>query len=127
MNILGCKWVYKLKFKADGSIERHKACLVAKGFHQEESFDYVETFSQMVKITTICILLSIAVSHKWHIHQLNISNGFLHGDFHETLLMKQPPGFIDPRYPNHVCQLKKSIYGLKQASQEWFLKLTSNR
>ena len=100
MNVTGYRWIFKLKLKLDGSIDRYKARLVAKGYKQEDRFDYMETFSPIVKITTIRLLISIAISHHWHIHQLDVSTTFLHGDLTEHLYMSQPPSFINPQFPN---------------------------
>ena len=123
--VIGCKWIYKTKPSAHGLPPKYKARLVAKGFLQEGGIDYHETFSPVIKVTTIRLLLSLAVSQRWQIRQLDISNAFLHGDLHELIYMDQPQGFQDAQYPHHVCQLKKSLYGLKQAPREWFHKLTS--
>jgi hypothetical protein len=123
-NVVGCKWVFKLKRKADGSIERHKARLVAKGFHQHVGIDYGETFSPVVKPTTIRTVLSHAYSAGWSMKQIDIQNAFLHGILSEDVYMEQPPGFIHPSYPHHICKLKKALYGLKQAPRAWFARLS---
>ena len=123
-NIVGCRWIYKVKKKADGSIERFKARLVAKGFHQQEGIDFTETFSPVVKHATIRTVLSLTVSRQWCIQQIDIQNAFLHGTLEEEVYMAQPQGYIHPQYPNHLCKLHKSIYGLKQAPRAWFSRLT---
>jgi len=93
-NIIGCKWVFRLKRKADGSIDRHKACLVAKGFHQQSSIDYGETYSPVIKPTMVRLILSLAISSGWPIHQIYIQNAFLHGNLSEDVYMAQPPGLL---------------------------------
>lgn len=122
-NIIGCKWVFRLKRKPDGSIDKYKAHLVAKGFHQRPGLDYAETFGPVEKPVTIRSVLNIALMDNWKIHQLDVSNAFLHGTLSEVMFMHQSPGFVDPRYPSNVCLLRKIIYGLRQASREWHLAL----
>ncbi|CAN1781952.1 Retrovirus-related Pol polyprotein from transposon RE1, partial [Linum perenne] len=126
VNIVGCKWIFRIKRNSDGTIQRHKARLVAQGFSQEAGVDFFDTFSPVIKPTTIRLVLSLALSQRWSIRQLDINNAFLNGELTETVYMKQPRGFEDPSKPNHVCKLQKAIYGLKQAPRAWFTKLKSH-
>ncbi|PNY13707.1 putative copia-type protein, partial [Trifolium pratense] len=124
-NVVGSKWVYRIKFKEDGSIDRFKARLVAKGFTQVPGIDFDETFSPVVKHTTIRFVIALSLSLNWSMRQLDVKNAFLHGKIKETVFMEQPPGFVNPKTPNHVCLLKKSLYGLKQAPRAWFDRLST--
>uniref|UniRef100_A0A2N9GCI3 Integrase catalytic domain-containing protein n=1 Tax=Fagus sylvatica TaxID=28930 RepID=A0A2N9GCI3_FAGSY len=124
-NVVGCKWVYKLKTHSDGSIARYKARLVAKGFHQQHGIDFTETFSPVIKPPTVRLILSLAVSLNWPLRQLDVKNAFLHGTLKEEVYMTQPQGYIDPIHPQYVCKLQKSIYGLKQAPRAWFESFTT--
>jgi histone deacetylase 1/2 len=117
--------VFKVKKHADGSIERYKEPLVAKGFKQCYGLDYEDTFSPVVKPTTIRILLSLAVTRRWSLRQLDVQNAFLHGVLEEEVYMRQPPGFADPAHPDHLCRLVKALYGLKQAPRAWHARLGS--
>nr|GEV30722.1 ribonuclease H-like domain-containing protein [Tanacetum cinerariifolium] len=96
-------WLFKHKFHADGTLSRYKARLVANGSSQQLGVDFDETFSPVVKPATIRTVLSLDVSRKWSIHQLDVKNTFLNGDLSENVYMHQPPGFFDARFPNHVC------------------------
>ncbi|PKU67006.1 Retrovirus-related Pol polyprotein from transposon TNT 1-94 [Dendrobium catenatum] len=123
--ILGCKWTYRIKKHADGTIAKHKARLVAQGNNQEYGLDYTETFSSVAKLPTIRVLLTVALHNDWTVHQMDVANAFLHGNLTETVYMAQPKGFVDPSNPDHVCYLHKAIYGLKQAPRQWYNTFTS--
>ncbi|KAK1692531.1 hypothetical protein QYE76_009228 [Lolium multiflorum] len=124
-HIVGCKWVFKLKHKPDGTVDRHKPRLVAKGFTQCQGIDYTDTFSPVVKPTTVRLILSIVVSRGWQLHQVDVQKAFLHGDIQEEVYMYQPPGYVDQNFPHRVCRLQKSLYGLKQSPRAWYSKLSS--
>jgi hypothetical protein len=100
-----------------GSIERYKARLVAKGFHQQLGVDFDETLSLVIKPTTVRTVLYLAISGGWVICQIGVHNAFLPGLLSKDVYMTQPPGFIHPQYPQHLCKLQKALYGLKQAPQ----------
>ena len=119
-NIVGYKWVFRIKRHADGSVDRFKARLVAKGFNERLGLDYKETFSPVVKPVTIRTVLTLAVMQYWSLRQLDINNAFLHGHLIEKVYMKQPPSFGSPKKLDHVCCLTKAIYGLKQAPRAWY-------
>ena len=125
INVIGSKWVYKIKRKADGSLDRYKARLVAKGFKQRYGLDYEDTFSPVVKAATIRTVLSIAVSRGWSLRQLDVHNAFLHGILEEEVYMQQPPGFVERGKENYICKLDKALYGLKQAPRAWYSRLST--
>jgi histone deacetylase 1/2 len=122
-NLVGYKWIFRIKRNSDGTVTRYKVRLVAKGFHQRPGLDYHETFSPVVKPTIVRLVLSIAVSKGWKLRQLDINNVFLQGTLAEDVYMAQPPGFHDPDKPEFVCKLRKAIYGLKQTPHAWYHEL----
>jgi hypothetical protein len=119
-NVVGCRWIFKTKLRSDGSIEHHKARLVAQGFSQIKGLDFDDTFSPVVRPVTVRLILSLALTSGWRLHQLDVNNAFLYGLLHDEVYMEQPPGYIDPLFPRHVCRLKRALYGLKQAPRAWF-------
>jgi len=120
-NPIQTRWVYKIKFLADGSIDRYKARWVAKGFTQRFGVDYDETFAPVVRLENLRFLLAMANAMNLDIHQLDVNSAFLLAelDDDEVIYITQPEGFVDPKHPNWVCRLIKSLYGLKQAPRKW--------
>ena len=108
---IGCKWVLRKKLKSDGSIDKFKARLVAKGFKQKADLDFFDTFSLIIRITSIILLITIAAIFYLKIHQMDVKTAFLDGDLEEEIYMDQPEGFVEPGQESKVCKLTKSLYG----------------
>jgi hypothetical protein len=105
-------------------VDHHKARLGAKWFKQHFGINYDNTFSLVVKPATIRLVLSLVVSQRWILHQLDVQNAFLHVILEEGVYMTQPLGFVDPNFPTHHCKLDKALYGLKQAPCAWYAHLS---
>lgn len=115
MNIFYCGWVFKVKRQADGTIECHRACLVAKGYNQQDGLDHTETFNTVVKPATICIILAIVFSQNWSLKKLDIRNAFLNGVLQEDVYMHHPPGFSNSFESGYVYKINRALYSMKQA------------
>ena len=112
-SVVGYRWVYNMKMKADGSIEWYKARLVAKGFTQEYGIDYEETFAIVAHLTSVRCLIAMAAIRCWPLYQMDVKNAFLNGDLHEKVYMQPPPGY--PHSSSQVYHLCSALYGLMQA------------
>eukprot|EP00253_Pinus_taeda_P010955 PITA_10955 len=122
--LVRCKWVYITKYGPDGKVDKHKAHLVTMAISQVEGIDYTETFSPVAKMNSIRLVLSLATSFKWEVHQMDVKSTFLHGDLHGEIYKEQLLGFIQID-SSLICRLKKSLYGLKQAPRAWYAKMDS--
>lgn len=117
LNVVTCKWVFKSKTKPDGTLDRRKARLVARGFSQTHGVDFFETFSPVVRYESVRCVLAYAASRNMFIRQFDVKTAFLYGPLDEEVYMQQPEGFEDGT--NRVCRLRRSLYGLKQSPRNW--------
>jgi hypothetical protein len=124
-DVVSSKWIYKIKHAADGSIEKHKARFVARGFSQKEGIDYEETFAPVARYTSIRTIIALAAKMKWKLHQMDVKTTFLNGVIEEEVYIEQPQGFEVEDRKTHVCRLKKALYGLKQAPRAWYGRIDS--
>jgi hypothetical protein len=115
-----CKWVFLTKRNTDGNPARYKARLVAKGYTQQAGIDYDDTFAPVARLDSLRFLLSLAATLDWEVHHIDIKTAFLNGILEEEIYMEQPEGFAAPGMENKVGRLIKAIYGLKQASRQWY-------
>lgn len=122
IKVITNKWVFRVKLKADGTLDKLKARLV-DGFEQITGVDFLETFSHVVKPSIIRLVFSFAASKRWSIQQIDVNSAFLNGDLEDTIYMTRPVGFESLKFPTHVCKLNKALYGLKQAPRAWYDKL----
>lgn len=122
-NVVGCKWIFTLKYNPDGTLNRYKARLVARGFHQQYGRDFTDTFSPVIKATTVRSVLHLAVNNDWRLRQIDVNNAFLQGRLSDEVYVTQPPGFVDQDRPSYVCRLRKALYGLRQAPRAWYQEL----
>eukprot|EP01018_Ginkgo_biloba_P032776 Gb_22530 [translate_table: standard] len=119
-DVIGTKWIYKTKYKSNGSIDKHKARLVAKGYAQQEGIDYTETFAPVATMDTIKTMLVLAAQHGWIIYQMDVKSAFY---IDEKIYVEQPQGFEIAGMENKVYKLKKALYGLKQAPRAWYSRI----
>jgi hypothetical protein len=114
-NVVGTKWVFNNKQDEHGVVTRNKARLVAKGYAQVAGLDFEETFAPVARLESIHILLAYAAHHSFKLFQMDVKSAFLNGPIKEEVYVEQPPSFEDDRYPDHVYNLSKVLYGLEQA------------
>ena len=115
--------MFRNKQDDQGIVVGNNARLVAKGFSQVEGLDFGETFAPVARLEAICILLAYASHHEMKLYQMDVKSAFLNDFINELVYIDQPPGFEDPRYPNHIYRLSKALYGLKQAPRAWYERL----
>jgi hypothetical protein len=121
---IGCKWVYKVKHNANGSMSIYKTKLVTKGYAQTYGINYEETCSLVAKMTTIRTIIAMVATKGWSFYQLDVKINKIHGDLQEEMYMEQPLGCVDQTHPNLVCRLKKTLYCLKQTPRAWSNKIS---
>lgn len=122
-NTISWKWIFKTKFLSDGSIQKHKSRLVARGFTQQQGVDYEETFSPVARFETVGMILALAAQKQQKVYQFDVKSAFLNGDLHDEVYVDRPPGFQDASRPDKVLRLKMALYGLKQAPRAWYSKI----
>ena len=113
--IIGTRWVFRKKENEDAKVVTNKSRIVAKGYLQEEGIDFEESFAPVARLEAIRIICAFACFKNFKLFQMDVKSAFLNGYIKEEVYVEQPPGFVDPKHPNHVFRLKKALYGLKQA------------
>ena len=125
VNVVGSKWVFRAKKNASSKVVRYKARLVAQGFSQVPSVDYFNTYAPVVKLVSICTVLTLAAQYDYEIHQLNVKGTYLNGELtnDEVIYMHQAPGYTKSGSEDQVLLLKKPLCGLKQSGCRWYHRL----
>jgi hypothetical protein len=123
INTIDCKWVYRVKYKPNGKIDKYKERLVAKGFSQQEGIYYEETFAATSKWNTIGMVINLVAHNGWKLHQMDVKISFLNGDLKEYIFTTQPQGFEAKGQEHKFCKRVKDLHGLKQAPQSWYAKM----
>ena len=121
--VVSFKWIYKIKYVVDGSIEKHKVRFVARGFSQVEGIDYEETFTHVARYTSIRTIIALASALGSRLHQMDMKTAFLNGEIEEEVYIEQPDGFVIHGKESHVCRFKKALYGLKHAPRAWYARI----
>ena len=117
--VIKSKWVFKVKRRPDKTIQKLKARLVAMGYAQVQGVDYQEVFAPTLRLETLRLICSLLAIRKWKGRQVDFKTAFLNGHLDEPVYMEQPPGFEDPIHPDYVCEVRRSLYGLKQSPRQW--------
>ena len=121
--VIGVKWIFRTKLNPDGSINKHKARLVVKGYAHIFGVDFSDTFAPVARLDTIRLLLAIAAQKGWKVYQLDVKSAFLNGFLEEEIYVEQPEGFAVKGQEDDVYLLKKALYGLKQAPRAWYSRI----
>lgn len=122
---IGVKWVFRTKYHSNGTIDKHKARFVVKGYAQQQGIDYEDTFSPVARFETIRTLLALAAYLRYSMYQFDVKSAFLNGELQEEVYVTQPEGYIIHGKEEKVYKLKKALYGLKQAPRAWYSKIDS--
>lgn len=124
--LIGVKWIFRTKLNPDGSVNKHKARLVVKGYAQVSGVDFSDTYSPVARLDTIRMLLVIVAQKSWKIFQIDVNFAFLNGLLQEEIYVEQPEGFSVPGHEDMVYLLKKALYGLKQAPRDWYSRMDNH-
>ena len=118
-NVITCKWIFKVKRRADGTVDRYKSRLVAQGYSQEEGEDYNDTFAPVARYSSIRSILAITNQLDLEVHQMDVKTAYLNGNLEHEIYMEQPEGYVDKNQADLVCRLRKSLNSLKQSARCW--------